>query len=331
MKHLGDIAKINGSEIEPVDIITFGSPCQDLSVAGKRAGLAGERSGLFMEAVRIIKEMRNTYAGTNEPIRPRFAVWENVPGAFSSNKGEDFRAVLEETARIADETVIIPGPPKGKWNTCGCIMGNGYSIAWRVLDAQYWGVPQRRRRIFLVADFGGQSAPEILFKRKGLSRHLAEGREAREGTATDAEGSIRTTKQYLFENHSQDTRYVGPLEVSPIVSATFGMGGNNQPFVVKNINCTPEGISGTVSSKWAKGTGGPAGDEHYNLIAQRYSVRRLTPLECERLQGYPDGWTDIPGASDSARYKALGNSVAVPCPEYVLEGIKEVLEVAHEK
>ena len=186
MKHLGDITKINGAEIDPVDIITFGSPCQDLSVAGKRAGLAGERSGLFMEAIRIIKEMRNTYAETNEPIRPRFAVWENVPGAFSSNKGEDFRAVLEEICRVKDETVIIPGPPKGKWNTVGAIMGNGWSIAWRVLDAQYWGVPQRRRRIFLVADFGGQSAPEILFKRQGLSRYLAESGETRKRTTADA-------------------------------------------------------------------------------------------------------------------------------------------------
>jgi DNA (cytosine-5)-methyltransferase 1 len=179
MKHLGDITKINGAEIEPVDIITFGSPCQDLSVAGKRVGLAGERSGLFMEAVRIIKEMRNTYDGANEPIRPRFAVWENVLGAFSSNKGEDFRAVLEEIAKIADETVIIPKPPKNKWYYSGTIMGNGYSIAWRVLDAQYWGVPQRRRRIFLVADFGGQSAPEILFKREGNKRDIKESRQKR--------------------------------------------------------------------------------------------------------------------------------------------------------
>ena len=218
MKHLGDITQINGVEIEPVDIITFGSPCQDLSVAGKRAGLAGERSGLFMEAVRIIKEMRNTYDGSSKPIRPRFAVWENVPGAFSSNKGEDFRAVLEETARIADETVVIPGPAKGKWNTAGCIAGDGYSIAWRVLDAQYWGVPQRRRRIFLVADFGGQSAPEILFKREGLSRHLAESREAGEGTAADVERSATSAGFIgLMGSKAHDIGYA--VEQSPTLNA----------------------------------------------------------------------------------------------------------------
>jgi DNA (cytosine-5)-methyltransferase 1 len=193
MKHVGDITKINVDELEPVDIITGGSPCQDLSVAGKRAGLAGARSGLFMEQIRIVKELRSRNVRTDGLIRPRFMVWENVPGAFSSNKGEDFRAVLEETAKIADETVTIPQPSKGKWNTFGAIMGNGWSIAWRVLDAQYWGVPQRRRRIFLVADFGGQSAPEILFKRKGLSRYLAESGEEREGATTDAERSTNST------------------------------------------------------------------------------------------------------------------------------------------
>jgi DNA (cytosine-5)-methyltransferase 1 len=193
MEQMGDITKLNGAELETVDTVTGGSPCQDLSVAGKRAGLAGARSGLFMEQIRIIKELRNKNgksSGTNGLIRPRFMVWENVPGAFSSNKGEDFRAVLEETARIADETITIPKPPKGKWNTFGVIMGNGWSIAWRVLDAQYWGVPQRRRRIFLVADFGGQSAPEILFKREGLSRHTKKSSKEGEGTSTDAERSV---------------------------------------------------------------------------------------------------------------------------------------------
>ena len=181
MKHLGDITKVDGAEIEPVDIVTFGSPCQDLSVAGKRAGLDGERSGLFMEAVRIIKEMRYETNGRY----PKIAIWENVPGAFSSNKGEDFRTVLEELCKIKGSDTSVPRPPKrrGKpaWNDAGLIVGDGFSIAWRVLDAQFWGVPQRRRRIFLVADFRGQCAGEILFEREGLSRSFAESRKAWKG------------------------------------------------------------------------------------------------------------------------------------------------------
>ena len=175
MKHLGDITQINGAEIEPVDVITAGSPCQDLSVAGKRAGLAGERSGLFMEQMRVIKEMRKADENrgrTDEFIRPRFMVWENVPGALSSNSGEDFRAVLEETAKVIEEDPNIPEPPKGGWPYAGCIMGSGWSIAWRIHNAQFWGVPQRRKRIALVADFGGGCAPEVLFIRKGLSRDI---------------------------------------------------------------------------------------------------------------------------------------------------------------
>lgn len=181
MKHLGDITKVDGAEIEPVDIVTFGSPCQDLSVAGKRAGLDGERSGLFMEAVRIIKEMRCKTNGRY----PSIAIWENVPGAFSSNKGEDFRTVLEELCKIKGSDTLIPKPPKrggrNAWNDAGLIVGDGFSIAWRVLDAQFWGVPQRRRRIFLVADFRGQCAGKILFEREGLSRSFAESRESWKG------------------------------------------------------------------------------------------------------------------------------------------------------
>ena len=198
MKHLGDITKINGAEIEPVDVITAGSPCQDLSVAGKRAGLEGERSGLFMEQIRIIKEMRENDRRTNhrsdEFIRPRYMVWENVPGALSSNKGEDFRCVLEETAKIVQEDAVIPRPD-GKWSNAGCIMGDGWSIAWRIHDAQFWGVPQRRKRIALVADFGGGSAPEILFVRKGLSRDTEPSFQEGEGTSGDTERSIGESDQ----------------------------------------------------------------------------------------------------------------------------------------
>lgn len=168
MIHLGDITKIHGDEIEPVDCITFGSPCQDLSIAGRRAGIAGERSGLFMEAVRIIKEMRSSTNG----LYPTFAIWENVPGAFSSNNGEDFRAVLEELACVEQPNAAIPGPPRGgRWSKAGAIAGNGWSLAWRQLDSQYFGVAQRRKRIALILDLGGQRAGEILFERTSLSRH----------------------------------------------------------------------------------------------------------------------------------------------------------------
>lgn len=183
MKHLGDITKINGAEIPPVNTITFGSPCQDLSVAGNRAGLDGSRSSLFLEAIRIFKEMRETTNG----IYPNIVVWENVPGAYSSHKGEDFRRVLEEIAGVADATVSIPRPAGGAWNSCGCIMGDGYSIAWRTLDAEYWGVPQRRKRIFLVADFGGGRAPEILFKRNGLQRGFKACGKTRERASAPVE------------------------------------------------------------------------------------------------------------------------------------------------
>ena len=184
MKHLGSVTEIDGGKIEPVDIVTFGSPCTDLSVAGKRAGLRHEelgdeqstRSGLFFEAVRIIKEMRKATNGKN----PRFAVWENVPGAFSSNGGRDFLSVLQALASVSEPTVSIPEPERDSktdnliWLGAGSVVGNGFSIAWRTLDAQYWGVPQRRKRIYLVADFGGQSAPEILFECKGGNGNLAQ-------------------------------------------------------------------------------------------------------------------------------------------------------------
>ena len=298
MKHFGDVSALNGAELPPVDIISFGSPCQDMSIAGKRSGLDGSRSSLFYEAVRIIKEMRCATDGKY----PRFCVWENVPGAFSSNKGEDFRCVLESLCRVKDESVSVPRCEK--WSNAGEILADGFSLAWRVLDAQYWGVPQRRKRIYLVADFDGECAGKVLFESESVSGYSAESFRAWQRAAADAESgsgatgtvclndqggnrmditeevtcTLRAEAHYppcvmelatrascagfctehsasargigyeeetsptlragtvpatVYENHSQDTRYKGPLETAPTVSSTYGMGGNNQPFVVE--------------------------------------------------------------------------------------------------
>ena len=242
MIHLGNISEVRGAEIEPVDIITFGSPCQDMSVAGKREGLGGNRSSLFYEAIRIIKEMREATNGKY----PRYIVWENVPGAFSSNKGEDFRAVLTEICKVKEECVSVPKP--AKWENAGRIMGESFSIAWRLLDAQYWGVPQRRQRIYLVADLAGGSAGKILFESEGLSGYSAQGFKSWQDAANGITESVGETgsDSLMFENHSQDTRYRGPLAVAQTVSSTYGTGGNNQPFVLQTpktlkIRCGCEG------------------------------------------------------------------------------------------
>lgn len=441
MKHLGDITKLYGANLPVVEIVTGGSPCQDLSLAGKREGLAGDRSGLFLEQIRVVKEMRKQderRAGSrgrrsDQFIRPRYMVWENVPGAFSSGepKGEDFRRVLEETCRISEESVSIPGPPGGAWTPAGLIMGQGFSVAWRVLDAQFWGVPQRRRRIFLVADFGGYSAGKILFESDSVWRHYQEVKEQRKSAAGDsgagtadagrnvdvvclmdqggermdiyknlmgtltAEGGsvppiIMATAQgnaeigigycptitaaagmagnnqpILFDNHGPDTRYTGPVNVAQTITSALGTGGNNTPLAVNSepfciagniINRMDknggngcgyqQGISYTLTTEDRhcvaytdevilpyqkvvgalcvgdeKGTGSQYVSQNKCIVGKRNLVRRLIPLECERLMGFPDLWTDIPGASDSARYKALGNSVAVPCVDYILCGI----------
>lgn len=442
MKHLGDITKINGAEIEPVDVITGGSPCQDLSVAGKRAGLAGARSGLFMEQIRIVKEMRqeDERAGrTGGFIRPRYLIWENVMGAFSSNKGRDFAAVLEEIIRIAEpEAPDIEVPEKG-WPTWGgyhdC-MGGRWSVAWRVHDAQHWGVPQRRRRISVVADFGGDTAGEISFERKSVPGHLAESGTAREevargfGTGADCAGAdliCMATQQGGAEIRTGDR--------APTLTAAAGMSGNNQPvicaafkagqgakangigyaeecaptlgavssglnqcpsvlvfdraqitspnnrstvgpdkpcpalhtfgevpavcyqmqgfgdyregdvassckqrdykdstdLVVSSVDCRnfTEGgeINGTLQ---AKESGGQSLNLQ-NTVRTGMIVRRLTPMECERLQGYPDGWTDIGewrdskgklrDSADSPRYKACGNSIALPFWDFLAKRI----------
>lgn len=435
MKHYGDVSKMNGAEVEPVDIITFGSPCQDMSIAGKRNGLDGSRSGLFFEAVRIITEMRCATDGRF----PRFIVWENVPGAFSSNKGEDFRTVLESLCKIKHERLAIPSCKR--WSRAGEVVGDDFSLAWRVLDSQFWGVPQRRKRIFLVSDLDGRCAGKILFESESVSGHSAEGFRAWQNSAACAEscsgtsGSICLNDQgggcinvsenvagtlraeahghppcvLLFENHSQDTRFNGPLETAPTVSSTYGMGGNNQPFVcVPDMTYSIQGsMIGRAPNSGPRGSGISenisftlnTSDRHVvafpretliystskmshhtsalNNIANAlvasyykdpptvnspyYTVRRLTPTECARLQGFPDWWCSGLGIaeptekemkfwtevfatyagvtgtrqrsenqirkwladphSDSAEYTMWGNGVSLPCVYFVLSGI----------
>ena len=520
--HVGDITKLNGAELPPVDIITGGSPCQDLSVAGARAGLAGERSGLFMEQIRVVKEMRDAderRGRTAHTVRPRYMCWENVPGSFSSAGGEDFRIVLEEIVRIKDGSCSVPRPDSGRWESAGAIiLGNQFSLAWRVMDAQFWGVAQRRKRIFLVADFAGRSAPQILFEQNRLPGYSASSGGQRQGTAASAPGCsdppggtgpigfdgyngdltgekaatlgvncgmstgrngvltafaanqrdevrdlhgvagalqaqpgmkqqtfvasfsagagasagsiaynetvsptlkgsasgncmpsvlcindqggkimecsedvtgtlraqehghqplvLRPNHPMLYENHGIDGRYTGPHDVAPTMSARYGTGGNNVPLVqAEEVIC----ITGNAIDRQPQYGGNGIGwqrDIAYTLTAtDRHSVfsrqrvdqfkeddvastesarqykdatdivcrpvsewsdafchllRRLVPLECERLQGYPDGWTDVPGASDSARYKALGNSVAIPCVEYLMERVALVIALGLE-
>jgi len=208
MVHLGDIAKMDGAEIEPVDVITFGSPCQNLSIAGNRKGLAGEQSSLFLEAVRVIREMR---CATNGRF-PQIAIWENVYGAYSSSQGEDFRTVLETLWQVCEGSDSVPRFAEDKsgrqrWPRVGCILGDYFSIAWRGLDAQFWGVPQRRKRVFLVFDLGGQCAGEILFGRKGLQRDFKKVRRKGKTLRPAAEtSSPEHNRVYAVENHAQDCR-----------------------------------------------------------------------------------------------------------------------------
>lgn len=366
VKHLGDVTRIKGDEIEPVDIITFGSPCQDMSIAGKRAGLNGSRSNLFYEAIRIIKEMREKTNGK----KPRYAVWENVPGAFSSNKGEDFFSVLKEICQIKGHKIDEARP--SKWQTSGLIMADDFSIAWRVFDAQYWGVPQRRRRIYLVADFNGKSAGKILFESEGLPGDIIKSQKSWKEIAGYFGTGIKTTGRTIclndqggqridvhenkcgtitasvgnhpplvFENHGQDSRFSGPLDVSNTLGASLGTGGNNQPFVVEETRCfdiritskntknhranvyetdvartintgqnSPDANQGGLAVVYSTSKNShhtvALKDKANTLVAsdykdppvindidgKRYIVRRLTPKECGRLQGFSDGWCD---------------------------------------
>jgi len=325
MRHLGDLTKLHGGEIELVDVVTFGSPCQDLSVAGKRAGLGGGRSGLFLEAVRIIKEMREATCGAY----PTYAIWENVPGAFTTNKGEDFRTVAEEIARVAQPGLSVVRPKK--WPNAGAIVGKGHSLAWRLLDARYWGVPQRRRRIFLVADFAGCRSGEILFKPESLRGDFEKGGKARENASAyvtagtgGAGGGSDLNGLIVLNDQGGDSLNVENADIAPTLRPeTHG----NLPVV-----CT---YTATSFGQYAEGVGtlkangGDLGGGSETIVAylaqKSLGLRRLTPTECERIQGFPDDWTawgsDGEGISDTQRYRALGNSVAVPCVEFVLGGI----------
>ena len=327
MKHLGDITKIHGDQIEPVDCITFGSPCQGLSMAGKRLGFDDNRSVLFLDAARIIKEMRIATNG----LYPTFAVWENVPGAFSSNGGEDFRAVLEELARVEQPNVSIPRPSGrgGRWSKVGAIVGNGWSLAWRQLDAQYWGVPQRRKRIALVVDFGGQRAAEILFERTGVPGNPDESIQAWEAAPGSSQaspsGCDRTSEKVIYDARGNgDGRNTCPTitgDHENRITDYTAIAIERKTFNEQSFSHYKE--SDKCSTLKAKA--GNIGNGSECLIAKkaiRWIVRRLTPVECERLQGYPDDytnigdWTDSKGKkhkyADSLRYKALGNSIALP-------------------
>lgn len=281
MIHLGDITKIDGRKIERVDVIVGGSPCQDLSSAGKRAGLAGERSGLFMEQIRLTKELRQQDAERGKPVnlcRPRYFVWENVPGAFSSKKGEDFAAVLEEVIRVIEPKAPSVSVPEKGWPTAGCIYDDlgRWSVAWRVHDAQFWGVPQRRRRIALVADFGGLSAPEVLFERKGLRGDPAQSGEAREGTAADAERSSGSASRtynigsYHSNSWKSDNPHSGvyETEVSKTLDAlNCGYPACNQGGTAVVCMATQQGGAEVRADDRAGESAGAGGDGQLDAVS----------------------------------------------------------------
>lgn len=428
--HVGSVTELKGDEIQPVDIITFGSPCQDLSIAGQRKGLKGNRSGLFLEAIRIIEEMR---LATNGKY-PTFIIWENVPGAFSSRDGADFRTVLEKITKTN-----IPMPTSGRWATAGMVRGGAVDTAWRVLDAQYWGVPQRRKRIYLVGDFGGQRSAEILFKSESLLGYTPKSKGEKAEIAGQSTNSLRAKNSrggVLGLDFAHADSVVRTFEEkTPTLMQNMGRGGGQTPCVmyedIRNViplrdevtrnkasnglgvgevggpcptlttadvhsvfyeayqhhgyresqtlttdqNSTIRGdtplvvhtdkrafeenqhggyretqINGTLRAAGGAYGGGsetivtentkireniPSKPRSIKDILKKavqaviYIIRRLTPVECERLQGYPDNWTkygaDGTEIADTARYKAIGNSICVFCAERVYLGILDAL------
>ena len=351
MQHLGDICDIDGSQLEPVDVVTFGSPCQDLSVAGKRAGLAGERSGLFHQAVRLIKEMRKASSGRY----PRFAVWENVPGAFSSNKGNDFHQVLRELISVTDEQAAANLPRVQKWQKAGAVVADQWSIAWRVLDAQFFGLPQRRKRIFLIADFASERAGHILFEPPSLRRNTQTGCDqgqaatsnpasspqtasSRNGVArsftlrmrggkpgggkgaliqTDISGRLGCNNdQRIFEPiaygfnaiHTKRKNLTGRYGYETEVAKTLDTSGICPTCNQGGIAIVDTVVSASKSDFFCKGSNNLTGpllasdftDPPIVTAPQPsgYRVRRLTPTECARLQGFPDDWTRDLAISD---------------------------------
>ena len=342
MKHLGDITKIKGDQIPIVDCICGGSPCQYISLAGRRDGLAGERSGLFMEQIRIVKEMRKHDIETNKhrgiSVRPRYLVWENVTGALSSGspRGEDFRIVLEEICKVADESAHVPRLAEGqRWSKAGCIMGDGWSVAWRVHNSKFWGSAQRRERVSVVGDFGGHSAPEVLFERKGMHRTAEESEENREASSEDIGRRID------FPSYTLKVRGGCPVDryghsagkgalIQTELSGTLGV-SQDQTLFVKEQPCAI-GHDVRSSPMTTDGFTDPLTATDYKQPTTicykkdgtdpEYVARRLTPKECERLQCFPDDWTNIGEwtdsngklrqSTDAMRYKALGNSICLP-------------------
>jgi DNA (cytosine-5)-methyltransferase 1 len=364
-KQLGDITKIKGDQIPEVDIISFGSPCQNLSTAGNQEGLDGAKSSLFFEAIRIIYEMR----GATNGEYPKYIIWENVAGAFSSNKGQDFRRVIEEITKT-----YIPMPNSKRWASAGMVRSGGGCTAWRQLDAQYWGVPQRRKRIYLVHSFGNERAGKVLFECESMLGYTAQGRTEGQdtsrniGNSTERANTMAAGFKYkagakagsiAYTEDKAPTLLAGQQQaviysIAGNAIGRTGKNGGNQLGISENISYTLTAadrhavavpqfhsyrLSGYGDYKEGVGTlrasGGDYGGGSENLVVAikkftekvKYIVRRLIPIECERLDGFPDDWTKY-GASgkemaDTTRYTALGNSIAVPCTERVFAGIVE--------